>query len=141
MTNTDSNGAGSKAFEAATAAFHQALRVNDAESLFEHVGDDVLLMPPGEAAVRGRNAMRDWYTRFLAQYRTSSLALFDREVFVGDGWAVELGAYRWGLIPPAGGDETLDRGNYMQLWKRAADGKWVFEREIWNSSAAADATE
>lgn len=138
MSNTESTGGRREAFEAATAAFHQALRVNDAEALFEHVGDDVLLMPPGEAAVRGRNAMRDWYARFLIQYRTSSLDLFDREVFVGDGWAVELGAYRWGLVPPAGGDEVLDRGSYMQLWRSAAGGKWVFEREIWNSSAAAE---
>jgi ketosteroid isomerase-like protein len=51
----------SSAFEIATAEFHQALRTNDAEALFAYVADDVLLMPPGEVAVRGKNAMRDWY--------------------------------------------------------------------------------
>ena len=50
----------SSAFEIATAGFHQALRTNDAEALFAYVADDVLLMPPGEDAVRGKNAMRDW---------------------------------------------------------------------------------
>ena len=69
----------SSAFEAATAAFHQALRANDAEALFAYVAEDVLLMPPGEDTVRGRNAMRDWYAAFLSQYRTSSLTLSDRE--------------------------------------------------------------
>jgi ketosteroid isomerase-like protein len=122
-------------FEAATAAFHQALRTNDAEALFAYVADEVVLMPPGEDAVRGKNAMRDWYAAFLSQYRTSSLTLSDREVFVGEHWAVEIGSFEWGLTLAAGGEDVLDRGNYMQLWKSQPDGQWRFEREIWNSSA------
>ena len=55
-------------------------------------------------------------------------------MFVGDGWAVELGTYEWGLTPEAGGGAVLDRGNYMQVWKSEPDGQWRFEREIWNSS-------
>lgn len=122
------------AFEATTAAFHQALRTNDAGAMFAYVADDVLLMPPGEAAVHGKSAMRQWYDGFLSQYRTSSLTLSDREVFVGEEWAVELGSYDWGLAPAGGGSPVLDHGNYMQVWKSQPDGKWRFAREIWNSS-------
>ncbi len=122
--------------EAATAAFHQALRSNDATELFAHVSDDVVMMPPGEPVVRGKEAMREWYAAFLSQCRTTSLVLSDCEVLVGDGWAVELGSYEWELRPIAGGELLLDRGNYMQLWK-LHDGQWRFEREIWNSSAPA----
>lgn len=122
------------AVEAATAAFHQALRTNDAETFLSYVAEDVVLMPPGEAVVRGKNAMQEWYERFLSHYRTSSLILSDREVLVGDGWAVELGTYEWGLEPVSGGDPVLDRGNYMQVWKPQPDGRWQFAREIWNSS-------
>lgn len=125
------------AFESTTAAFHQALRTNNADGLFAYVADDVLLMPPGEAAVRGKNAMREWYAKFLSQYQTSLLNLSGREVFVSDAWAVELGAYEWRLTPVAGGDPVLDRGNYMQVWKSQPDGQWRFAREIWNSSAPA----
>jgi ketosteroid isomerase-like protein len=126
----------SSTFEIATAEFHQALRTNNVEALFAHVADEVLLMPPGESAVRGKDAMRDWYAAFLSQYRTSSLTLSDREVFVGERWAVEIGSYEWGLTPAAGGGDVLDRGSYMQLWKSQADGRWRFAREIWNSSAS-----
>lgn len=121
-------------FEAATKAFHQALRTDDADALFMHVDDDVLLMSPGEDVVQGKRAMQDWYAGFLSLYRTSSLVLSNPEVFVGDGWALELGNYEWGLRPTAGGDPVLDRGNYMQLWNRRPDGEWRFAREIWNSS-------
>ena len=123
------------AVEAATAAFHQALRANDAGALFAYVADDVVMMPPREAPVRGKAAMRAWYAGFLSQFRTSSLILTDREVFVGDGWAVEAGAFEWGLAPAAGGETTVDRGHYMQVWKAQPDGQWRFAREIWNGSA------
>lgn len=124
-------------FEAATKAFHQALRHDDADALFMHVADDVVLMPPGESAVRGKSAMREWYAGFLAAYRTSSLTLTNPEVFVTGEWAVELGTYEWGLTPTGGGDTVSDHGNYMQLWKRQSDGEWRFAREIWNSSTSA----
>ena len=123
------------AMEAASAAFHQALIANDSDKLFPFVAEDVVMMPPGEAVIRGKAGMREWYTRFLSQFRTSSMTLTDREVLVGEGWAVEVGAYEWGLAPVGGGAPLTDRGHYMQVWKAQADGQWRFAREIWNSSA------
>ena len=123
--------------ESATAAFHQALRTNDTDAFMSYVADDVVLMPPGEAAVRGKPAMQAWYATFLSQYRTSSLTLSGRQVLVGEGFAVEVGAFEWGLTPVVGGAPVVDRGNYMQVWKRQPDGSWRFEQEIWNSSASA----
>ena len=122
--------------EGATAAFHEALRTNDTDAFMSYVADDVVLMPPGEAAVRGKPAMRAWYATFLSQYRTSSLMLSGREVFVGGGFAVESGNFEWGLTPVVGGAPVVDRGNYMQVWKRQPDGNWRFAQEIWNSSAS-----
>lgn len=124
------------AVEAATSAFHEALRTNDTTAFLSYLADDVVLMPPGEAALQGKEAVRGWYLAFLSHYRTSSLNLGSREVFVGDGWATELGTFEWGLAPVAGGDAVVDRGHYMQVWKQQPDGQWRFAREIWNSAAA-----
>ena len=124
--------------DAASTAFHQALRTDDADSLFTYVTDDVILMPPGEAPVRGKDAMRQWYAGFLSVYRTSSLLLGNKEVLVGPGFAVEVGTYEWGLAPATGeGEATIDRGSYMQVWKLEPDGQWRFAREIYNSSGSA----
>lgn len=124
-------------FDSASAAFHQALRTNDTESFLSYIGDDVILMPPGEPAVNGKERLRTWYAGFLSQYKTASLELSKREVFVTDEWAVETGAYEWGLAPAAGGAPVVDRGNYMQLWRSQPDGQWRFVREVWNSSVPA----
>jgi ketosteroid isomerase-like protein len=125
------------AFEAATDEFHQGLRTDDADGLFAFVADSVVMMPPGEPAVLGKSAMREWYAGFLSAFRTTSLTLADREVFLGDGWAVELGSFEWGLAPVAGGEPLLDRGSYLQVWSSQPDGQWRFEREIWNSALPA----
>lgn len=122
------------AVEAATTAFHQALRTNALETFVSFVADDVFFMPPGEPPIRGKISVRNWMTGFLSQYRTTALTLADREVIVGGGWAIELGSYEWGLLPIAGGDPIVDRGNYMQVWKEQPDGSWRFAREIYNSS-------
>ena len=123
--------------ESASAAFHQALRSNDSATFYSYVDDDVMMMPPGQAPVRGISAMRSWYAAFLAQYQTSSLTLSDKEVLVGNGWATETGSYEWGLKPTKGGAEVIDRGHYIQIWKKSADGNWKFYREVWNSAAPA----
>jgi ketosteroid isomerase-like protein len=123
--------------EASSDAFHQALRTDNVDTLFAYVSDDVVIMPPGEPALRGKAAMRQWYEGFLSQYRTSSLTLANRELFVGDEWAVETGTYEWTLVPAAGGDPLPDGGNYMQVWKAQPDGQWLFHREVWNSSGPA----
>lgn len=133
----ETEGAGSTtkaAVEAATSAFHHALRTNDIETFMSYLAEDVVLMPPGEAPVRGKHAVGTWYLGFLSQFRTSSLTLADQEIFLGDGWAVELGTYEWGLTPSGGGAPIVDRGNYMQVWKRQGDGEWRFAREVYNSS-------
>jgi uncharacterized protein (TIGR02246 family) len=132
---TRSSSAATADFEKTTAAFHEALRTNDAETFLSFVAADVVMMRPGESPVRGKDALRAWYASFLSQYQTSSLTLGDREVFVGEEFAVESGSFEWALIPVAGGAPVVDRGNYLQVWRRQPDGQWRFEREIWNSSA------
>jgi ketosteroid isomerase-like protein len=120
-------------FEKTTAIFHQALRTNDSDGLFRYVDADVVIMPPNETAIRGKPAMQSWYGTFLSAFRTTALSLTNREVTVSNTWATELGEFEWKLQPTAGGDPVVDKGYYIQIWKRTPDG-WRFFREIWNSS-------
>lgn len=90
--------------------------------------------PPGEDALRGKEAVRRWYAAFVSAYRTSTLTLSDQEVLVRGDWAVERGTYEWGLRPAAGGDVAVDKGSYLQVWQKQGDGSWKFAREVYNSS-------
>lgn len=96
--------------------------------------DDVVLMPPNEPVLKGKPAVRTWYDQFLTQLHTSSLTISNREVLLGDGFATEIANFEWGLTPVAGGPPVVDAGSYMQVWRRDPNGRWLFGREIWNSS-------
>jgi ketosteroid isomerase-like protein len=80
-----------------------ALRSDNSDSLMALMADDVVLMPPNEAVLRGKEAVRAWYDQFLTQLRTSSLTIADREVLIGGEWATELASFEWTLVPVAGG--------------------------------------
>jgi ketosteroid isomerase-like protein len=58
------------------------------------MADDVVLMP-NEAVLKGKPAVRAWYDRLVAQLRTASLTITDREVLIGGDWATELAAFEW----------------------------------------------
>ncbi len=111
-----------------------ALRANDADSFMVLLTDDVVLMPPNEPSLKGKAAVRAWYDQFLTQLRTSNLTITDREVFIGGEWATELATFEWVLAPVGGGPAITDRGSYVQVWHRQPDGRWLFAREIWNST-------
>lgn len=111
-----------------------ALRTNASDSLMVLMADDVVLMPPNEPVLKGKAAVRAWYDQFLAQLRTSNLTITDREVLIGGEWATELAAFEWTLGPVAGGPAVTERGSYVQVWHREPDGRWLFARELWNST-------
>ena len=117
-----------------------ALRTNASDSLLVLMADDVVVMPPNEPVLKGKAAVRDWYNQLLTQLRTSNLAITEREVIIGDGWATELASFEWSLAPVAGGPAVTDRGNYVQVWHREPNGRWLFARELWNSTTPAVAS-
>jgi ketosteroid isomerase-like protein len=112
-----------------------ALRTNGSDSLMALMADDVVLMPPNEAVLKGKAAVRAWCDQFLTQLRTSSLTTTDREVLIGGEWATEIAGFEWTLVPVAGGPATIERGSYVQVWHHEPDGRWLFARELWNSTA------
>jgi ketosteroid isomerase-like protein len=112
-----------------------ALRTNGSDSLMALMANNVVLMPPNEAVLKGKAAVRAWYDQFLTQLRTSNLTITDREVLIGGEWATEVAGFEWTLVPVAGGPATTERGSYVQVWHHEPDGRWLFARELWNSTA------
>ena len=112
-----------------------ALRANDADSFMVLLTEDVVLMPPNEPRLKGKAAVRAWYDQFLTQLRTSRLMITDREVLVGGEWATEIATFEWVLTPVGGGPAVTDQGSYVQVWHHEPDGRWLFAREVWNSTS------
>lgn len=121
-------------FDSAAERLLVALRADDPDSVLSLMADDLVLMPPNEPVLKGKAAVRTWYTQLLTQLRTTRLTVADREVQLADEWSTEIAGFEWVLTPVAGGPPVTDRGTYMQLWRREPGGAWRLSRELWNSA-------
>ena len=93
---------------------------------------DVVLMPPNEPALEGKEAALEWiqglYDAFSIDEFTSPL----EDVQVSGDMGVSRGTFSWSLTPKAGGDPVVDNGKFVVLWRREPDG-WKRTVVIWNS--------
>ena len=114
------------AIEAVNRKFSAAFAQKDAAAMASRYSSDAVVLPPGGAAVRGRDGIEKIWRGAMAAGDTLTLATIDVESH-GD-YAHEVGTY----VLKAGAKD-VDRGNYVVVWKRQR-GEWMLHRDIWNSS-------
>jgi ketosteroid isomerase-like protein len=85
--------------------------------------------------MRGRQNIEAFWAG-ARQQGFKSVSLVVNSVEVIDGHALELGTYTLVVQPPGQGEIT-DRGKYMVLWRRQADGTWKLYRDMFNTSMPA----
>jgi uncharacterized protein (TIGR02246 family) len=95
--------------------------------------DDASMMPPNGPAVQGRQQIE----KFLSSFPPISSFTFDIVDVDGRGdLAYVRGNYAMTLTPP-GGAPVNDRGKYVEIWRKQADGSWKIKWDIFNSDVAA----
>jgi uncharacterized protein (TIGR02246 family) len=132
-TPTDA-GAVRQAIEASNTKFVDAVKKGDSVTVADNYADDAIVMAPGTEAWRGRDAVRKGFTGMIAAAPTKEFTLKVDDVAVGGDLAVETGTYEM-TVQPRGGKEMKDKGKYVVVWKRQADGSWKIVRDIFNSDS------
>jgi ketosteroid isomerase-like protein len=88
------------------------------------------LLAPSAELFRGRAAIeRFWLAGLdtgISEVRLETLELVRR-----NGFAYEIGSYELGLRP-AGDVPVVDRGKYVRVHERQADGSWLWAVEMFN---------
>jgi uncharacterized protein (TIGR02246 family) len=122
------------ALRAADDTFKRAYHSGDLETVMSLYAEDAVLLPEGAPAVRGREAIREYFRSEIAAQRkageSTPLTLSDRAVGVsGDvGWSSGEGK----TIGPAGA--ITWSGKFLSV-SRKVNGKWLYIRDTWNSDA------
>lgn len=98
--------------------------------------DDAVLMPPGEPAVVGTAAQRDWLDAFYEQF-TVGVSYHETELELAGDWAFEQLSFTMTLTPVEGGEATTMRGRGLHVYERQADGSWRIAYDVWNSTEPA----
>lgn len=122
--------------EEANARFKDAIARGDTAAMLANYADDAIMLGPGEPMVRGRDALARAFGGMLSQFTLRDATVSTEDVMVGGDLAVETGTFQWTMVPKAGGgQEMTERGKYLTVWKRQADGSWKIVRDINNSDA------
>ncbi len=88
---------------------------------------DGVWVPPGQPAVRGREAIHTWLRPFFEQF-DYDFSMTDSQLRVAGDWAVECGKFTSNLRPRSGGELSSHSGSYVVLWRRELDERWYIER-------------
>ncbi len=104
----------------------------DIDLLASMYTSDSRVMAPNFPMAQGGDAVRAIFGEMIAAGLTADLQTLDAAVAGDIGYRV--GTYA--LSAPDG--STVDRGKYIELWRKTAAG-WLISDDIWNSDNPADA--
>ncbi len=133
----DTRAADEAAIRDADIAWSRTAETRDLEALVSYYTDDVIVLPPNMPVVVGKEAARELNRSQLA---TPGISMKWQPEKVeaarsGDiGYA--RGTYVLTVTGPSGAPVT-DKGKYIEIWKKQADGSWKVAVEIFNSDLPA----
>jgi ketosteroid isomerase-like protein len=110
-----------------------AAKAGDIDTLVSLAADDVVIMPPNDTTIYGRDEWRAWWEEYYQYFRLIAVSESERELAVNGDFAVERSGYMAAVLPASGGNRIRDNGRFLTIWKRQADGSWKIWRMMWNS--------
>jgi len=113
------------------------LNARDFKGLAALYAEDAIVLPSNQAAVQGRAAIQAALEAF-PPISNSQFQVLEIEG-LGD-LAYSRGTYSM-TVTPAGAAPIEDRGKYIEIWRKQADGSWKILRDIWNSDLPLPAPE
>ena len=124
--------------EAANRRAATAMMAADLPAMLANYADNAIVMQPGISAMRGRVAIEEGMRQMSADASLSNVSFNTEDVLTSNDIAVETGTYIM-TVKPKGGGPVDDKGKYLTVWQRQADGTWKIARDISNSNPSAPA--
>ena len=105
----------------------------DADALLSLYADEPVLMPQGQPAVIGKDAIRPLYQAVFKEVAIKSEGTL-MEVEVSGDWGYFWSTYKLTATPKAGGAPIKSEGKSLFIVKRVPGGAWKIARLIDNTS-------
>jgi uncharacterized protein (TIGR02246 family) len=112
-----------------------AAEAKDIDKVVSFYSDDAVVMPPNASAATTKDAIRKIWKDLLTD-ATITWKTKEVEVAQSGDLAFSSGTYEVTLNDPTG-TPVKDRGKYLEVWKKQADGMWKCVADIWNSDLSA----
>jgi uncharacterized protein (TIGR02246 family) len=127
----DTRAADEAAIRSINPTWFKAYNAGDANAIVALYANDAVVNAPGVPAVRGQDAIREFFTKEVASAAAAGMtqsggATTDAGVSGDLGW--EWGTY---TVKDKSG-AVVDTGKYVTVYAKK-NGKWLIIRDIWNS--------
>ena len=129
----DTRAADESAVRDLDAQWSKAAAAKDAEGAASYYAEDAAVLPANAPIATGKEAIRGFWKSMVASpgfavgWKTTKA-----EVARSGDLAYLIGTYEL-TVNDAGGKPVNDRGKYVEVWKKQADGKWKVVADIFNS--------
>lgn len=109
----------------------------DLEKSAGHYADDAILMMPGAPPAKGKDAIKAAWKGLLDDPNLKLNFSADRvEMSAGGDLATTRGSYTMTVTNPKTKKPVDDKGSYMTVYKKQADGDWKVIEDITTSEVA-----
>ncbi len=121
------------------AKWSAAAGAKDVDKTVSYYAESAVVMPPNAAAATTKEAVRSaWKEMLTSPGAAISWKATKVEVAKAGGLAYVSGTYEE-TMTDASGKPVKDRGKYVEVFKKQADGTWKVVADIWNSDLPASA--
>jgi ketosteroid isomerase-like protein len=121
------------------AQWAKAAAAKDVEQTIAYYSDGAIVLPPNATGAATKEAIRNVWKDLLA---TPGLVITWKPGKVRLGKSGEMawvsGTYEL-TMNDASGTPVNDRGKYLEVWEKQADGNWKCGADMWNSDLPAPA--
>lgn len=113
-------------------SFAAALNAKDAKGASALYTEDAVLIPPGEALVKGREAIEEYWRGAIELGGIRDVSVETMDARSSGSLGYETGSFVLTVDGPDG-EAVVERGRYIELLIREPDGRWISTHGIWNA--------
>jgi ketosteroid isomerase-like protein len=113
----------------------KAAAAKDIDKTVSFYSKDAIAMPPNGPSATTKEAIRTLWKDLLTDV-TISWDVTKVDVAQSGDIGYTSGSYKMTMNDPSG-KPANDRGKYLEVWKKQADGTWKCVMDIWNSDLPA----
>ena len=117
-------------------SYTAAINAGDREKWESFFADNIVIMPPGQAVMRGLEAALSFGGPMFDQFTMNETIVYD-EIHVDGDWASGQFHYSLAATPKEGGATSAEHGKAV-AWLKRSGNSWVFTHWIWNQDPAKD---
>src|SRR5947199_6393750 len=122
------------------AKWSAAAGAKDIDKTVSYYSEDAVVMPPNAPSAKTRETIRSaWKEMLTSPGAAISWKATKVEVANSGDLACVSGTYEQ-MMTDASGKPAKDRGKYVEIFKKQADGTWKVIVDIWNSDLPAPAS-